>query len=191
MSAVCHSRNVCCVTPQTCLLCLSWQTCLLCDTADMCRHVYCATQHTCILCQAADVSAASHSKHGCCVAQQTTSDMAAMSQSRQCLLCREASSACKPPQSRRQDGQHPGWPQRQHSNKYAPRTGKWTGDVLVSLTVVGQPHQKLMGHKGGTIAHILHCVAVNKPKKHNQHKQPTARRASVGCRVVPMLWNSI
>ena len=83
MSAVSHSRHVCCV---------SQQTCLLCHTADMSavshsRHVCCVTQQTCLLCHTADMSAVSHSRHVCCVPQQTcllcdTADMSAVSHSR-------------------------------------------------------------------------------------------------------------
>ena len=83
MSAVSHSKHVCCFTQQTCLLChtadisafLRSRHCLLCRTADVSavshrRHVCCVKQQTCLLCDTADMSAASHSRHDCCVAQQ-------------------------------------------------------------------------------------------------------------------------
>ena len=62
-----HSRHVCCVTQQTCLLC---------DTADMSTvwqssHVCCVTQKTCLLCHTEDTTAVWHSLHVCCVTRQT------------------------------------------------------------------------------------------------------------------------
>ena len=53
-----HSRHVCCVTQQTCLLS---------DTADMSavrhsRHVCCGTQQICLLCNTMDMSAVRHSR---------------------------------------------------------------------------------------------------------------------------------
>ena len=59
MSAVWHSKHVCCLTQQTCLL---W------DTADMVagrhsRYVCCVTNQTCLLCDTADMSAMSHSRN--------------------------------------------------------------------------------------------------------------------------------
>ena len=83
MSAVSHSRHVCCVTQQTCLRR---------HTADMSavshsRHVCWVTQQTCLLCHTANMSAMSHSRHVCCVTQQIcllcrTTDMPAVSHSR-------------------------------------------------------------------------------------------------------------
>ena len=35
------------------------------------RHVCCPTQHTCLLCDTAQMSAACQSRHACCVTQQT------------------------------------------------------------------------------------------------------------------------
>ena len=66
-SDVWHSRLVCCVIQQTCLLR---------DTADMStvphsKHVCCATQQTCLLCHEETMSAAWHSGHVCCETQQT------------------------------------------------------------------------------------------------------------------------
>ena len=70
MSAVSHSRNICCATQRTRLLC---------HTADMSAVLH--SRHVC--CDAADISALSHSRHVCCVTQQTcllfdTTDMSAM-----------------------------------------------------------------------------------------------------------------
>ena len=90
MSAVSHSRQVCCVLQQTCLLC---------DTADsVCcvtqqtmpavshsRHWVCVTQQT--------LSAVAHSRH-CCVTQQTVS---AVSHGEHCLLCHTADIVCCEP----------------------------------------------------------------------------------------------
>ena len=84
MSAVSHSRHVCCVTQRACLLC---------DTADI---VCCVTQQTlsavshsrqCLLFHTADMSAVSHSRQ--CLLFHTA-DMSAVSHSRQCLLCQTA-----------------------------------------------------------------------------------------------------
>ena len=54
MSAVPHSRHVCCVIQQTCL------------AVSHSRHVCCVTQQTCPRCHIADMSAVSHSRHVCC-----------------------------------------------------------------------------------------------------------------------------
>ena len=58
MSDVAHSKEVCCVI---------LQTCLLRHTVDMSA----VSQQTCVLCHTADVSSFQHSRHVCCVAQQT------------------------------------------------------------------------------------------------------------------------
>ena len=85
-SAVSHSRHVCCVTQQKCLLCC---------TDDMVRHICCVTQYTCLLRHAADTSAISNSRHVCCVTQQTcllsrTAGMSVVSRSRHvCCLIRQ------------------------------------------------------------------------------------------------------
>ena len=65
MSAMSHSRHVCCVTQHTCVLC---------------RHVCCVTQQTCLLCHKPHVSAVARSRHFCCVTQQTchTADISAV-----------------------------------------------------------------------------------------------------------------
>ena len=102
-----HSRHVCCVAQQTCLLChtaeisasphsrhvcvccVTQQTALLCHTADMTA----VSQQTCLLCHTADTSAVPHSRHVCCDTQ-----MSAVSCSRHvccvaqqtCLLCHTA-----------------------------------------------------------------------------------------------------
>ena len=86
-----HSRHVCCLAQQTCLLrhtadmsaaqqsgqsfCVTQKTCLPCDTA----HICCVSQQACLLWDTADMSSmqhqtlfvASHSRHVCCVTQQT------------------------------------------------------------------------------------------------------------------------
>ena len=64
MSAVSHSRHVCCVTHQIRLLC---------HTADMSavshiRYVCCVTQQ---MCHALDMSAVSHSRQVCCFTKWT------------------------------------------------------------------------------------------------------------------------
>ena len=75
MSAVWHSRHVCCVTKLTAVShIIAHQTCLLCHTADMfavshSRFVCCVTQQKCLLRHTADMSAVWHSRHVCCVTQ--------------------------------------------------------------------------------------------------------------------------
>ena len=82
--ALSHSRNVCRVTQQTCLLSntadMSSGSCgrhvLLCHTVAMSAmshsgHVSCVTQQTCMLWHTADVSAVWHNRHVCCVLQHT------------------------------------------------------------------------------------------------------------------------
>ena len=63
-SAMCHSRNVRCVTQQTCLM---WHTADV-SAVSHSRHVCWVIQQTFPLCHNADMSAASHSRHVCCVA---------------------------------------------------------------------------------------------------------------------------
>ena len=58
MSAVSHSRHVCCVTQPTCLLRHN-------------KHVCFVAQRTSLLRTTADMSAVSQSTYVCCVAQQT------------------------------------------------------------------------------------------------------------------------
>ena len=75
MSAVSHSRHVCCLTQQA-FCCMTHQTCFLCHTADMSaephsRNICCVTQQACLLRDIADMSAVSHSTYVCCVTQQT------------------------------------------------------------------------------------------------------------------------
>ena len=62
-----HSRHVCCVKKQTCLLCETMDMSAVCHS----RHVCYVTQQTCLLCNTADMSAVRHSRHICCVTQQT------------------------------------------------------------------------------------------------------------------------
>ena len=81
MSAVWHSRHVCCLTQQTCLLCCAadisavhHSRLVCCVTADMSavshsRHVCIVTQQKCLLCHAADMSIVWDSRYACCVTQ--------------------------------------------------------------------------------------------------------------------------
>ena len=96
---VLHSRHVCCVRQQKCLLCHTADMSAVansrhacCVTADMSvvlhsRRVCCVTEQTCLLCHTANMSAVSHSRQVCCVTQQTpllcdAADISAVSHSR-------------------------------------------------------------------------------------------------------------
>ena len=59
------------------------------------RHVCCAKQQTCLLSHTAGTSAVLHTRHGCCVTEQTcllwhTVDLSAVSCSQHFLLCHNA-----------------------------------------------------------------------------------------------------
>ena len=62
-----HTADISGVMQQTCLLCHTADM----SAVSHSRHVCCVTQQTCLLCHTADMSAVSHSRHVCCVTQQT------------------------------------------------------------------------------------------------------------------------
>ena len=69
MSAVWHSRHVCCVTQRTCLLCDTVNESAVTHRRHDCyvtsRHVCCAAQQTCPLSPTADICAVSEEHRSC------------------------------------------------------------------------------------------------------------------------------